>query len=82
LFLGAFLDMDYGYFQALRYFGFFGFAYLSYAEKGERKLWMILWGGSTILINPWFKFIFSRESWNFIDAVWIILLLVSVLKMK
>ena len=53
------------------------FFYLAYAEQ-ERKEWMVVWIVSGLLVQPIFKVSLGRDIWNIVDAIWAVLLLVSI----
>ena len=55
-------DMPYGYYQFVRFFGMIAFGYLAYtASASDSKFYLIIWGASALLINPFFKISFGRE---------------------
>lgn len=79
LLLGCLADMPYGYFQLVRFLGMLGFGYFAFQEKESgNKVYLFLWLGSAILINPIFKISLGRELWNVLDVIWAILLLFSL----
>ena len=53
------------------------FFYLAYAEQ-EKKEWMVIWIVSGLLVQPFFKVVLGRNIWNIVDAIWAVLLLVSI----
>lgn len=55
LFLLALLNMPYGYYQLLRFFGLVGFIILAYNLKDKKDFWFWFWTSSSALINPFFK---------------------------
>ena len=57
------------------------FFYLAYAEQ-ERKEWMVVWIVSGLLVQPIFKVSLGRDIWNIVDAIWAVLLIVSIFKSK
>lgn len=77
LFLLCLFKMPYGYYQFIRLFGFFSFAYLAYRYKSN-PLIFIIWCFSAILINPFLKIYFSKLYWNIIDILWAILLILTI----
>lgn len=79
LFLVCLLDMPYGYFQLVRFFGMVGFAILAYNNYQKNQTWFVIWLGSAVLINPIFKISLGREIWNIVDVIWAILLIASIL---
>lgn len=80
LFLLCLLDMPYGYFQFIRFFGMVGFALLAYNEKN--RLLYIFWIASTILINPFFKIPLGRTIWNIVDVIWAIILILTIIQQQ
>ena len=79
LLLLCLLDMPYGYYQLVRFVGMIGFGYLAYnASANDSKLYLIIWGASALLINPFFKITLGRELWNIVDVIWSVLLLISI----
>lgn len=80
LFLGCLLNLPYGYFQFVRIAGMACFAFLSYLEyMRQGKLFFLIWIFSALLINPFEKIALGRFTWNFIDILWVLLLLISIL---
>ncbi len=79
LFIGALFKMPYNYYEIMRFIGMIGFAILGYKEleKGS-KTFMIIWFGSVLLINPFFKLALGRTVWNVVDVIWVILLVSSI----
>lgn len=82
LLMGCLFDMPYGYFQLVRFIGMIAFGILAYNNFEKNQSWFIIWGGSTILINPFFKIALGRMIWNVVDLIWVALLIVSLLKNK
>ncbi|MDB9755930.1 hypothetical protein OAB20_06560, partial [Winogradskyella sp.] len=78
LFVGCLFDMNYGYYQLVRFFGMIGFGILAFDNYEKNKTWFIIWLSSAILINPIFKIALGREIWNIIDIIWAILLIISI----
>ena len=78
LFLVCLLDMPYGYFQLVRFFGMVGFVILAYNNYQKNQTWFVIWLGSAVLINPIFKISLGREIWNIVDVIWAILLIASI----
>ena len=61
LFLLALPDMPYGYYELVRFVGMVGFAILAYKNHQEgSQAFMIVWGASALLINPFFKVAHGR----------------------
>ena len=77
LFLVCLFDMPYGYFQLVRFLGMIGFVVLAYNYYPKNQNWFILWASSAILINPFIKIALSRDIWNIVDIVWVIVLIIS-----
>jgi hypothetical protein len=79
LFLGCLFDLDYGYFQLIRFLGMVGFAILAYKQyQLKNRAYTVLWVASSILINPIFKIHLGRDLWYVVDIVWAILLVYSI----
>jgi hypothetical protein len=82
LFLGCLFDMPFGYFQLVRFIGMIAFGILAYNNFEKNQSWFIIWVGSSILINPFFKIALGRMIWNVVDLIWVALLVISLLKNK
>jgi hypothetical protein len=82
LLLGCLFDMPFGYFQLVRFIGMIAFGILAYNNFEKNQSWFIIWAGSTILINPFFKIALGRMIWNVVDLIWVALLIVSLFKNK
>lgn len=78
LFIGCLLDLSYGYYQLVRFFGMVGFGILAYYNHEKNRTWFIIWLSSAILINPIFKIALGREIWNIMDVLWAFLLILSL----
>lgn len=77
LLIGCLLKVPYGYFQFVRIAGCIGFCYLAYKEfEEDRVISGILSVTCIILLNPVFKIHFTRKTWNNIDLIIAIGLLV------
>jgi hypothetical protein len=72
--------MPYAYYQIFRVIASVLFGYLSI--KSGNDSWMITWGISAILVQPFFKIPLGREIWNIIDVLFAIMLLFSLTKVK
>jgi len=70
LLIGCLFEVPYGYFQFIRIAGCIGFCYLAYKELEEkRSITGIFSVVCAILLNPVFKIHFTRKTWNNIDVV-------------
>lgn len=78
LFLGCLFNWNYEYYQAVRFIGMLGFVILAYYEIRKDEFWLIVWIGSAVLINPFFKFTMNKEMWNVIDVVWAAILIGTI----
>ncbi|MBI1780034.1 MAG: hypothetical protein HYR66_01485 [Sphingobacteriales bacterium] len=79
LFLVCLLKMPYGYFQFIRFVGMAVFIWLAYLDNQKSdKTFLIIWGVSALLINPFIKVALGRTIWNVIDVVWAIVLVASI----
>ncbi len=78
IFLICLINMPYGYYMFVRLAGMIGFIYFAYLDKEQKPL-LILWIGSAILINPFFKISFGRELWNIVDVIWAVILFLDVI---
>lgn len=76
--IGCLFEMNYGYYQFVRFFGMISFGILAFLTFENNKIWFIIWLSSAILINPIFKIAIGREIWNIVDIIWSILLIVSI----
>lgn len=80
LFILCLIDMPYGYYQLVRFFGLTGFAWLAYMDSNRNdKSLMIIWIVSALLINPFLKLALGRTIWNIIDVLFAILLILTIL---
>ena len=71
--------MPYGYFQFVRFAGLIGFGILAYQSLQQvRQTEMIIYGGLTLLFQPFFKISLGRQIWNIVDVVVGIGLLISI----
>ena len=79
LFFLCLVDMPYGFYQFVRFAGLIGFAILAYqANQQGRQTEMIIYGGLTLLFQPFFKIALGRQMWNIVDVVVGIGLLISI----
>lgn len=79
LFLLCLADMQYGFYQLVRFIGMVGFGILAYsAYRRKDNLFSILWISSAILINPIAKISLGRAIWNYVDVIWAAILLWSI----
>ena len=79
LFILCLLNMPYGYYQLVRFFGMVVFAVLAYREyHGGNQTYFVIWLASAILVNPIFKIALGRTIWNIVDIIWAVLLLTSL----
>lgn len=73
------VDMPYGYYQFVRFAGLVGFAILTYqAQEQGKQTEMIIYGGLTLLFQPFFKIALGRQMWNIVDFIVGVVLLVSM----
>ena len=75
------LPLEYQYYQFLRFTAFCLFLYFAYAEK-RYKLLVPFWIISALLINPFYKIWFLKPTWNIIDIIWSIILILSLFNFK
>lgn len=78
LFIICLFDMRYSYFELIRFFGTFGFIYLASINYAEENRWWYFWTVSALLLNPFLRISLDRLTWNIIDIIWAILLIVSI----
>ena len=79
LFFLCLLDMSYGFYQLVRFVALIGFGILAYKANEENKnTEMIIFGGLTLLFQPFFKIALGREIWNIVDVIVGIGLIVSL----
>lgn len=76
MFAGCLLKMPYGYYELVRFLGMVGFAMLAYYDRSNIGL-VVLWGSSSLLINPFVKLALGRTVWNIVDVVWAVVLVVT-----
>lgn len=80
LFFLCLVDMPYGYYQIVRFAGLLGFVILSYKScKQNRQIEMIIYGGLTLLFQPFFKVALGRQVWNVVDIIVGLGLIISIL---
>ena len=72
-------DMPYGYYQLYRFLAMGIFFTQAIKEKNDEN-WMIFWGLSALLVQPFFKIPLGREVWNMVDIFWAFVLLYSSYK--
>lgn len=74
-------DMPYGYCQLVRFLAMLVFAFLSYThfEKGDSSM-SFLYGGLSLLFQPFLKTTLGRDMWNMIDVVLGVGLLITVFR--
>jgi hypothetical protein len=73
------LRMPYWYYQLIRVCGMVGFLYFAYVDnKYKIKIPPILFTISAIIINPIIKIPFGRNIWQFVDVLFAIILLFSI----
>lgn len=79
LFLLCLLNMPYGYYQAVRFVGMFGFALLAYfSYEQNRKVEVIIYVALALLFQPFEKVALGRTIWNVVDVVVAIGLITSI----
>jgi len=79
LFFLCLADMPYGFYQFVRFAGLIGFTILAYQSHEQgRQTEMIIYGGLTLLFQPFFKIALGRQMWNIVDIVVGIGLLISI----
>jgi len=70
LFLLCLLQMPYGYYQAVRFIGFLGFALLAYFGYQEnRKAEVIIFISLALLFQPFIQVALGRTVWNIVDVI-------------
>lgn len=75
------LDMEYGYYQLVRFLSFIGFGYFSiqcFNHQNIRGGYIYL--ALAILFQPFFKIALGREIWNIVDVLVGVGLLISIKK--
>lgn len=80
LLLGCLLKMPYGYYQFMRIAVCACFVWLAkiYEDENNNGL-LVLCGGLVILFNPFFKIHFVRYTWNVIDVIISVMLLLWII---
>ena len=62
--------MPYGFYQFVRFAALIGFGVLTYKANEEGlNTEMIVYGGLTLLFQPFFKIALGREIWNIVDVI-------------
>lgn len=70
IFLLCLLQMPYGYYQAVRFIGFLGFALLAYFGYQEnKKAEVIIFISLALLFQPFIKVALGRTGWNIVDVI-------------
>lgn len=79
LLLVCLFKMPYSYYQLVRYAALLGFGVLAYqANENNRQLEMIIYGALALFFQPFFKLALSRGTWNVVDALVAIGLLINI----
>ncbi len=79
IFITALFKVPYGFYQFARLVGTIGFAFLAYHEYENKSLiWAIIFGMIVILLNPLIKIAFSRDEWQIIDILLVIIISTNV----
>ncbi|MGN7824895.1 DUF6804 family protein [Chitinophaga sp. 22536] len=74
------LRMPYQYYVLFRYVSFILFLLFCLDAFARRHTNLgIVWAVSALLINPWIKPVLGRALWHFVDVVWIVIILGSLL---
>ncbi|OAV66827.1 hypothetical protein Barb6XT_01749 [Bacteroidales bacterium Barb6XT] len=82
LFISCLLDLPYGYYLLVRFFGMIVFSILAYNQYQKNQMLFIVWAASAVLVNPFFKIALGRGLWNIVDIVWAVLLIYSLFMKK
>ena len=62
--------MPYGYYQAVRFIGFLGFALLAYFGYQEnKKAEVIIFISLALLFQPFIKVALGKTGWNIVDVI-------------
>ena len=70
IFLLCLLQMPYGYYQAVRFIGFLGFALLAYFGYQEnKKAEVIIFISLALLFQPFIKVALGKTGWNIVDVI-------------
>lgn len=79
LFFLCLLDMQYGFYQFVRFAGLVGFVILAYqANEQGKQVEMVIYGALAILFQPFFKIALGREIWYIVDMIVGIGLILSI----
>ncbi len=71
--------MPYGYYQATRFIGLLGFAFLAYySYQQNQKVEVIIYVSLALLFQPFIKVALGRTGWNVVDVIVSIYLLLSI----
>lgn len=70
LFFLCLLDMNYGFYQFVRFTALVGFGVLAYKAYTENRVaQLIIYGALALLFQPFFKVALGREIWNIVDVI-------------
>ena len=70
LFFLCLLDMQYGFYQFVRFVALIGFGILAYkANEQQRQTEMVVYGALALLFQPFFKIALGRQIWNVVDVI-------------
>jgi len=79
LFFICLAEMQYGFYQFVRFAALVGFAILAYqASEKDNKTEMIIYICLAVLFQPLIKISLGREIWNIVDVIVGLALLVSI----
>ena len=81
--VGVLWPHQYGYYQVLRWAVMLVGAYSAYlAYENKNTTWAWIFGIIAILFNPLIPFIFTKETWQFIDLITAVVIFMSIIKNK
>lgn len=81
-------DMPYAYYQIFRITAFVAFLIFSYDHYKKinkiksAKLYMFFWLVSALIVQPFFKLVIDRSTWNLIDLLWFVVLIESLINKR
>lgn len=83
LLFGCLFDMQYGYFQFVRFAAMIGFSYLAFSVNEQiNKNEFFVYIALAILFQPFFKIALGRSIWNIVDVVVGACLIISLFNKK
>lgn len=71
-------NLSYLYFQMIRNLGMIIFALMAYINFERKNIaFVIIFGISVLIIQPFIKIPLGRFNWNILDTIWAVLLILN-----